>query len=131
MDRGEIESRWLALTRETLPAMAAERNWPVSADHCFQRILLDHVCDGVWYDHIAGRPAYRHLSADQLVLAVETAEAVAAGTADLHRLNQASLRWRSDRKIAQRRLGRGEQDDRRGGDGQEEASEGRGKTGHG
>jgi len=64
--RGVLEERWLALTRKTLPALAAERAWPVCADHCFQRILLDHAAGGVWYDHVAGRPAYRHVAQAQL-----------------------------------------------------------------
>ena len=130
MDRNDLEARWLALTRETLPALAATRDWPISADHCFQRILLDHVCGCVWYDHVAGRPAYRHLTDAQLVKAVKSAEAVAAGTTDLHRLNAQSLAWRSERKAGQRRLGHGEEDERRCDDGQAQAGEGRGEAGH-
>jgi hypothetical protein len=41
--RAELEGRWLELTRILLPSLAQERDWPVSADHCFQRILLDAV----------------------------------------------------------------------------------------
>ena len=85
------------LTRETLPVLAAARDWPVSADHCFQRILLDHVCGGVWYDLVAGRPAYRHISDDQIARAVATAEAVVVGAVDLHQLNAQSLAWRRAR----------------------------------
>lgn len=94
MDRPALEARWLQLTRETLPGLAAERGWPVSTDHCFQRILLDHAVGGCWYDHVAGRPAYRHLPAPALAAAVEMAAALAAGAGDLHRLNRESLNWR-------------------------------------
>ena len=93
-DRAGLERRWLALTRETLPALAGARGWPVSADHCFQRILLDHAVGGCWYDHVAGRPAYRHLAGDALARAVALGEAVAAGGADLDALNARSLAWR-------------------------------------
>ncbi len=93
-DRAALERRWLALTRETLPAMAPARGWPVRADHCFQRILLDHAVGGRWYDHVAGRPAYRHVAADALARAVALGEAVAAGEADLAALNRQSLIWR-------------------------------------
>lgn len=103
MDRLTLEQRWLTLTRDTLPALASARNWPVGADHCFQRILLDHVCGGVWYDHVAGRPAYRHLSDGQIDRAVAMAEAVVAGNADLHTLDAQSLAWRSERKALQSR----------------------------
>ena len=102
MNRATLECRWLALTRETLPSLAAQRGWPVSADHCFQRILLDHVCGGCWYDHVGKRPAYRHLSEHHLAQAVALAEAVAGGEADLGALNAQSLRWRSARVGARR-----------------------------
>jgi hypothetical protein len=92
--RDERERHWLALTREVLPALSRERNWPVSADHCFQRILLDNACGGRWYDHITGRPAYRHADAAVLDQAIALGEAALAGTADLHALNRRSLAWR-------------------------------------
>lgn len=95
MDRSALEARWLHLTRTVLPALATERGWPVGADHCFQRILLDHAVGGCWYDHIAARPAYRHLDRDRLSAAVTLGEAVVAGTADLHALNRRSLAWRN------------------------------------
>jgi hypothetical protein len=85
---------WLTLTRETLPALAAERAWPVRADHCFQRILLDNACGGRWYDHIAGRPAYAHAGEAILQRAIALGEAAIAGTADLAALNRRSLAWR-------------------------------------
>lgn len=94
MDRAALEADWLTLTRDTLPALARTRHWPVSADHCFQRILLDHAVGGCWYDHVAGRPAYRHLDDDRLAAAVDLGRRVAAGEADLHALNRQSLAWR-------------------------------------
>jgi hypothetical protein len=42
-DRARLEADWLTLTRQTLPTLAKARRWPVSADHCFMRILLDAV----------------------------------------------------------------------------------------
>lgn len=92
--RAVLERRWLALTRETFPALAAARRWPVRADHCFQRILLDAACGGRWYESIRRRPAYAHAEAAILVRAVALAEAVAAGTADLAALDRQSLAWR-------------------------------------
>ena len=94
MDRAALEADWLTLTRDALPALARTRDWPVSADHCFQRILLDHAVGGCWYDHVAGRPAYRHLDDDRLAAAVDLGRRVAAGEADLHALNRQSLAWR-------------------------------------
>ena len=94
MTRETLEAQWLRLTRETLPTQAAERDWPVSADHCFQRILLDNALGGRWYDHVAKRPAYRHIDQDALARAVALGEAVGRGEADLTALNARSLTWR-------------------------------------
>lgn len=94
MTRAALEAAWLRLTREELPAVARARGWPVSADHCFQRILLDHATGGCWYDAIAGRPAYRHAAEDVLGRAVALGRAVLAGDADLHAMNAQSLAWR-------------------------------------
>jgi hypothetical protein len=98
MNRPALEADWLALTRETLPTLARERDWPVSADRCFQRILLDHAVGGCWYDHIGGRPAYRYLDDERLAVALALGRAVAAGTADLDALNRQSLAWRGKRQ---------------------------------
>ncbi|PZQ59616.1 MAG: GCN5-related N-acetyltransferase [Sphingomonas taxi] len=94
MTRDERQRRWLALTRDTLPALARGRGWPVRADHCSQRILLDHACGGCWYDQIAGRPAYAHASDALLDAAIALGEAAVAGTVDMAILNRRSLAWR-------------------------------------
>ena len=93
-DRRVAEARWLSLTREAMPAVSEARGWPVRADHCFQRILLDNACGGVWYDRIARRPAYVHAERALLDRAITLGEAVLAGTADLADLNARSLAWR-------------------------------------
>lgn len=95
--RDQLEAEWLHLTRETLPALASARDWPVSADHCFQRILLDNALGRCWYEAVQRRPAYRHIDGDALTRAVALAKAVVAGEADLHALNARSLVWRGKR----------------------------------
>lgn len=97
IDRTEVERDWLTLTRTTLPGLAPARGWPVTADHCFQRILLDHACGGRWYDHIAQRPAYRHAAAEVLARAIALGDAVIRGEADMAALNRQSLVWRGKR----------------------------------
>lgn len=94
MERGDLEAEWLRLTREALPAVAGARGWPVRADHCFQRILLDAAFGGRWYDFVEKRPAYRHADSAALTRAVALGRAVLAGEADLRALNGQSLRWR-------------------------------------
>lgn len=93
-DRAPLEAEWLALTRERLPAAAGERGWPVRFDHCFARILLDNAFGAVWYDHVAGRPAYRHAPEPALREAVRLGRAALAGEADMAELNRRSLGWR-------------------------------------
>jgi hypothetical protein len=92
----ELIQRYLHLTRTVMPecAQTPSNKWPVRNDHCFQRIVLDAVCGGVWYDHIA-RPAYQHLSLEQAHRAVEICENIIAGREDLADLNRQSLAWRS------------------------------------
>lgn len=94
MTRAELEADWLHLTRVELPALAVERAWPVSADHCFQRILLDCACAGRWYDVIPKRPAYAHAPEDTLARAIALARAAVAGEVDMAALNRRSLTWR-------------------------------------
>jgi len=97
-DRATLEARWLDLTRRVLPGLADARGWPVRADHCFQRILLDVACGGVWYDSIAARPAYAHAPDAVLRSAVLLGEGAVDGSADLPALNDRSLGWRRARR---------------------------------
>ncbi|WP_370654146.1 hypothetical protein [Pseudotabrizicola sp.] len=93
-------AQYLHLTRMVMPALAqtSRRHWPVRNDHCFQRIVLDTICGGVWYVHIA-RPAYKHLSPAQAMRAVQLCDQIIADAADLKALNQQSLAWRGKSKV--------------------------------
>ena len=102
--RAQLETAWLVLTRETLPALAAERRfpakaWPVSADHCFMRIILDAVHRQRWDAVVKARPAYRHIDDDRLRAAVKLAQRIASGEVDLWILNAQSLAWRGKQRI--------------------------------
>jgi hypothetical protein len=90
--------QYLIMTKETMPEMArkASSTWPVKHDHCFQRIVLDSVCQGVWYESIK-RPAYKHLTYPQAELAVKLCNEIIAGQVDLSGLNLQSLTWRGKR----------------------------------
>ena len=91
----DLVSRYSVMTKETMPQLACttHKNWPVRNNHCFQRIVLDTVCEGVWYDHLP-RPAYKHLSHKQALQAVDLCNDIIAGKADLVALNTQSLKWR-------------------------------------
>ena len=97
MDRDALVARWFALTRETMPALAAEKGWPVRFDHCFQRILLDNAVNAKWAAKIAA-PAYKNASDEVLSKAIHLGEACVSGEADLAELNRRSLRHRGKLK---------------------------------
>jgi hypothetical protein len=94
MTRSDIEQRWITLTRTDLPAVASARRWPIQRDHCFQRVLLDNACGGIWYDHIVQRPAYRHADDAVLTTAIALGDAVLSDAQSLSVLNTRSLAWR-------------------------------------
>ena len=99
-DRDRLEARWQAIVRDELPAVARRDRWPLRLDHCFARVLLDAACGGRWYDHVEGRPAYRHLDTERLGRAVALGEELLAaddGRALLVELDDQSLRWRGKR----------------------------------
>ncbi len=88
-------TQYLHLTQVTLPALSQRPtcDWPVSEDHCFQRIVLDTICDGLWYSTIK-KPAYLHMSTQQAQQAVKLCIDIIAGRVDIHQLNHQSLVWR-------------------------------------
>ena len=97
-DKRELASdcwRNMVLTKEIMPNLArtSHRRGPVRNDHCFQRIVLDAVCGGVWYDHLL-RPAYKNLTHDLAANAVDLCNDIISGDTDLVVLNMQSLKWR-------------------------------------
>ncbi|MEM6889758.1 MAG: hypothetical protein AAGD43_18320 [Pseudomonadota bacterium] len=98
----DLVQDYIHLTKVVLPALAQSdaRDWPVSEDHCFQRIVLDAICGGVWYEHL-DRPAYKHLTRDQAQRAIQLCHEIVKGRADLWQLNHQSLIWRGKRKAPQ------------------------------
>ena len=95
VNRRNLVEAYLHLTREVLPSLAksGRQDWPVREDHCFQRIILDTICGGVWYAYL-DRPAYKNLTYDQAQRAVDLCREIAKGRADLKQLNKQSLIWR-------------------------------------
>ena len=98
-EKGYLIATYMHLTKQVLPSISRcdRTDWPVREDHCFQRIVLDHVCGGVWYEHL-GRPAYKHLTDKQAQRAVELCQDIAEGRSDLQQLNQQSLIWRGKKQ---------------------------------
>ena len=97
-NREALVSRWIKLTRDTLPGMATAQRWPIKLDHCFMRVFLDQAMGGQW-DAIVARPAIRNMDVSDLARAIAMAETVVDDPALLPGLNAQSLAWRA----AQRR----------------------------
>lgn len=96
--RKALIDRYFALTRETLPEVARERGWLASEDAHFQRIILDNVCNGVWYWKLK-EPAVLHLSKSQLKKAVRLAEDMISQAHLFAELNEKSLNWREEADV--------------------------------
>jgi hypothetical protein len=95
--RMAIERVYLHLTNHTLPMKAEQAGWPIQDNHCFQRVLLDHLFQRVWYDALpaGNRPAYKQLDNVQLGQLIWQAwQLIHAEKKDVVRLNQQSLFWR-------------------------------------
>ena len=94
-DLQELKNSYLHLTKNVLPSLAKDgsRTWPVAEDHCFQRIVLDTICGGIWYEFIE-RPAYKNLTMEQASAAVQLCEAIIDGHSNIQELNRQSLIWR-------------------------------------
>ena len=95
MRTADLVSQYMVLTKEIMPNLArtSHTNWPVRNDHCFQRIVLDAVCGGVWYNHLL-RPAYKNLTRVLAANAVNLCNGIISGESDLVLLNRQSLIWR-------------------------------------
>ena len=95
-----LRAEYRRLIHETLPA---EITSPVRFDHCFARVVLDWLFGGVWYDHL-DRPAYRHLTGEQLRRCVNRMEAWRGDRSVLKADNAASIAYR--RKAKEKELPR-------------------------
>ena len=94
-----LRDRYWQLTTEDLPEVAAARGWPIDEGHCFQRVILDTICHGVWYRKIA-EPAVGHMTNAQLRKAVRLGEDLLSGARMLEPLNVQSIKWRKAAKMA-------------------------------
>lgn len=93
-----LRELYLNATAEVLPQLARENNWVIKFDHCFQRVVLDNIFEDVWYNHLeksGSEPAYRQLSRDQLVSALNLCRGMEkAGGEKVEELNRESLKFR-------------------------------------
>ncbi len=89
---------YLFLTNDLLPGLSKENDWPIHENHCFQRVLLDHLFQDCWYQHVpkGPTPAYRQLNLTQLGhLLRSTHQMCWMSRAEVTRQNNQSLQWRT------------------------------------
>ncbi|MEO1404871.1 MAG: hypothetical protein AAFV54_00070, partial [Pseudomonadota bacterium] len=67
--------RWRHLVERRLPEAAPNRKWPINADHCFVRVLLDNVLEVPWRT-VVRPPAWRNTPVHDLERAIKLGEAV-------------------------------------------------------
>ncbi|MEM9356235.1 MAG: hypothetical protein AAGB04_08480 [Pseudomonadota bacterium] len=98
-DRYLLQERYMELTRVLLPAEARLRTWSLQNDHCFMRVILDHLFQDCWYRHLDRRlTAYKQLNVEQLQQCITLAERILEqGDPLLTNLNRQSLAWRRKR----------------------------------
>ena len=104
---GEIESlqeRWTHLYKEHLPQLAKAKDsvqtkWPVHLDHCFARIALDNAVgiDRPWTERVKS-PAVKNMTLEQFEAAIDLAERIATGEANLVDLDNQSLELRGKKR---------------------------------
>lgn len=93
---GELRETYLQKTGKQLPEKAKKESWSIRFDHCFQRVILDNMTGDTWYNQINGRPAYKHLTRQQLRKAIEIADRMLEeGKPTVEKLNQKSLEYRN------------------------------------
>jgi len=93
----EIRARWRHLVGDRLPRAALERNWSITADHCFARILLDVTLRRPWRD-VVSPPAWRHTPISQLEQAIALGKALLGRSQNIDDLNEISLKLRRSRQ---------------------------------
>lgn len=95
--REEAVTIYLHYTKVVLPELAQSegeiRAWPIKNDHCFQRVVLDTVCQKAWYEVIPS-PAYKNLSLTQALAAKTLCERIAGNLECVKTLNNKSKAWR-------------------------------------
>ncbi|MEM7662256.1 MAG: GCN5-related N-acetyltransferase [Pseudomonadota bacterium] len=88
-----VRAKWRRLVEIELPAEAKNRDWPVTEDHCFARILLDNAAGQPWRNAVKP-PAWRNAPEELLTRAIDLGAACINGTESLQVLNENSLKLR-------------------------------------
>jgi len=103
----ELRQEYLDLTNRILPKKAKEQHLAIRFNHCFQRIILDTLFQGCWYNHLnrsSRIPAYQQLNEDQLSRAIAIADQMIEDPQIVEELNRRSLQYRGKLSITVKTL---------------------------
>ncbi|MGB3799283.1 MAG: hypothetical protein WA952_05670 [Lewinella sp.] len=83
------------MANRQFPAAAREGGYPIVHNHCFLRVVYDHLFQKNWREALdSKKPAIHQLDEMQLRRAVSLGHQVMADRATCEIMNQQSLAWR-------------------------------------
>lgn len=89
-----LELTWLDLINNQLPQLAKNYPLPIKHNHCFARCIFDNIFNQPW-NYIIDKPAYKHISDQQLEIAIIMAEQILKTPSFINHLNHNSLQMRN------------------------------------
>ena len=94
----DLRAELMDLANRQFPAAARAWNYPIRLNHCFLRVVYDHLFEKKWQEALDGKkPAYRQLDETQLRRAIAIGHEVMADRERCEIMNERSLRWRGKR----------------------------------
>lgn len=83
------------MANRQFPAAARAGGFPIVHNHCFLRVVYDHLFEKKWQEVLdPKKPAYRQLDETQLRRAIAIGHEVMADRERCEIMNARSLRWR-------------------------------------
>lgn len=91
----EKKARLKELANVEFPAIARAENYPITQNHCFLRVVYDHLFQDKWQRILSNKkPAIHQLSAGQLDAAIAIGDEMLKSRILVERLNEESLKFR-------------------------------------
>ena len=94
-DKEELKDRLRQLANVEFPAAAKAGKYPIIFNHCFLRVVYDHILQDKWQRVLTnGKPAIHQLTREQLIAAISVGERLVEDVEATRRLNLESLGYR-------------------------------------
>ena len=94
----ELKRELLDLANREFPARANQGGYPIRLNHCFLRVVYDHLFEKKWQEALDPKKAAIHqLDETQLRRAIELGHEVMADRESCEIMNERSLVWRGKR----------------------------------